>query len=154
VSNGSNGERAGVDMRQSNPISIAGGGGGSYTGGRGFYAAQPSDASWSEWSTLQVPPRPTRSRSSRPTLRTVSCVVLCAGAQVLAGVVVRGQAAIPERGRGGELVLGFGVERHIRVQPVVDALPGLLLLPALPASPATGTSSIPRNYFNLFKRSK
>ncbi|ELR13981.1 protein kinase domain containing protein [Acanthamoeba castellanii str. Neff] len=54
VSNGSNSERAGVDMRQSNPISIAGGGG-SYTGGRGFYAAQPSDASWSEWSTLQAP---------------------------------------------------------------------------------------------------
>lgn len=69
----------------------------------------------------------------------VSCVVLCAGAQVLAGVVVRGEAAIPERGRGGELVLGFGVERHIRVQPLVDALPGLLLLPALPAAPATGT---------------
>jgi hypothetical protein len=80
----------------------------------------------------------------------VSLVVSCAGAQVLAGVVVRGEAAIPERGRGGELVLGLSVERHIRVQPVVDALPGLLLLPALPASPATGTSSIPRNYFNLF----
>jgi hypothetical protein len=64
-------------MRQSNPISIAGGGG-SYTGGRGFYAAQPSDASWSEWSTLQVPPRPTR--VVRPDRRSEPCVVCCAQA--------------------------------------------------------------------------
>jgi hypothetical protein len=52
VANG-HGEREGVGMRTSNPISIAGGGGSYGAAGQSYYG-QPSDASWSEWSILQV----------------------------------------------------------------------------------------------------